>query len=191
MLSLALPALLSGVSRQMQKEASDVVHSAKNTFIVPLGSIDDCWWIPRPFPQVKRLDIGFDMRDMKEDSAYTLDCVKRWHDGPDRTPGATPFEELTNAGRWDLLHEENEEALTCYVWPYKTDACIRINSLDLLRLDLTNCRCPVGCCRLGPTLLGFLDNDNEEGYQYPKRIVIVGILEREENACRDALAQHG
>lgn len=61
-------ALLSVVSRQMQRDASDVVYSAKNRFFVPLGSIDDDgWWcIPRPFPQVKRLDIAFDMQDITE-----------------------------------------------------------------------------------------------------------------------------
>lgn len=48
-------------------------------------------------------------------------------------------------------------------------------SLDLLRFDLTNCRYPVNYCRMGPTLLGFLDDTHDEGYQYPKRIDIVGI----------------
>ena len=68
LLILAPPALLSVVSRQMQRDASDVVYSAKNRFFVPLGSIDDDgWWcIPRPFPQVKRLDIAFDMQDITE-----------------------------------------------------------------------------------------------------------------------------
>lgn len=193
MLNLTHAALLSAVSRQMQKEASDVVYSAKNTFFVPLGSINrDGWWcIPRPFPQVKRLDIAFDMQDVEENSAYTLALVKSWRDRPDRTPGTTPFEELTDAERWDLLHEDKKGALTFDVWPSKTKACMEINNLDLLRVDLTSCRCLVGCCRMGPILLEFLDIDHDEDYRYPKRIEIVGILEREQDACRDALAQYG
>lgn len=193
MLNLTHPALLSAVSRQMQKEASDVVYSAKNTFFVPLGSMnDDGWWcIPRPFPQVKRLDIAFDMRDVVENSAYTLALVKSRQDGPNRTSGRTPFEELTDAERWYLLHEEKKGLLAFDVWPYKTIACMRISNLDLLRLDLTNCRCLVGCCRMGPDLLESLDIHHDEDYEYPKRIEIVGILEREQQACTDALAQYG
>ena len=65
-----------------------------------------------------------------------------------------------------------------------------ISNLDLLRLDLTNCRCPVGCCRMGPFLLEILDaNPQHEDCGYPKRVEILGILEREQHACRDVLAQ--
>ncbi|KAF6221932.1 hypothetical protein HO133_001900 [Letharia lupina] len=124
-------ALLSAVSRQTQRDASDVVYSAKNTIFVPLGSIDDDgWWcIPRPFPQVKRLDIAFDMQDITENIAYTLQCVKYRQDGPDGTSRRTLFEELTNAERWDLLHEKNKEGLTFDIWSSKISACIGIDGL--------------------------------------------------------------
>lgn len=185
-------ALLSAVSRQMQREASDVVYSARDTFFVPLGSIDDDgWWcIPRPFAQVKRLDIAFDMQNITENIAYTLQCVKYRQDKLDGTPGRTPFEELTNAERWDLLHEKNKEGFTFDIWPSTISACIGIDGLDLLRLDLTNWRYPVGCCRMGHTLLGYLDG-NGYNYRHPKRIEIVGMLEREQHICRDMLAHSG
>lgn len=176
----------------MQRDASDVVYSAKNTFFVPLGSIDDDgWWcIHQPFPQVKRLDIAFDMQDITENIAYTLQCVKYRQDGPDGTSRRTPFEELTNAERWDLLREKNKEGLTFDIWSSTISAWLGIDGLDLLRLDLTNCRYPVGRCRMGQTLLGYLDG-NGYSYGHPKRIEIVGMLEREQHICRDMLAHSG
>ena len=185
-LTLATTVLLSGLCRQMQKEASDVVYSTKNTFFVRGGDVG--WSIPRPFPPLKRLDVNFDMRDIFENSAYTLDCVKSWHDRLDRTPGVTPFEELTDAERWNLLHEEKLEGIW-HVWSTKMSTCTTMNDLDLLRLDLTNCRCPAGCCRMGPHLLGYLEFRPD--YSLPKRIEIVGIIETEKKFCKELLTEGG
>ena len=136
------------------------------------------------------LDISFDVADIYEDSISTLEFVKDWHDGPDRSPGALPFDQLRRDQRWDLLHEAKVDGLTVDVWPSKVSACMAISNLDLLRLDLSNCRCLAGCCRLSPSLLGTLDdwrNEDDDEREYLKRIEVVGILERERDACRDAL----
>lgn len=175
----------------MQKEASDVVYSAKNAFFVPLGPVDggDAWWcIPCPFPDLKRLDVSFDVGDNFENTANTLDCVKSWHDRSDRTPGATPFEDLTDVERWDLLHEEKHDGLFD-IWIIKIFAFIDIEDLNLLRLELTNCRCPAGCCRMGLTLLEY--SDDTPYYLYPTRIELVGILERDKCPCKEMLTRHG
>ena len=79
------------------------------------------------------------------------------------------------------MHEEKEEGLTFDIWPSKISACIGIDGLDLLRLDLTNCR----LLSYGPY---YLDGYN---YGHPKRIEIVGMLEREQHICRDMLAHSG
>ena len=73
LLTFATPALLSAVSRQMQKEASDLVYSAKNTFFVPLGAdVGEYGPLTPKSPQVKRLDIALDMRDAPMDNLGRL-----------------------------------------------------------------------------------------------------------------------
>ena len=55
------------------------------------------------FSQAKELDAAFDIQDLAEDNAYTLNCVKRWQEEPDNTPDEVLFEKLKMA---EKLHEE-------------------------------------------------------------------------------------
>ena len=57
--------------------------------------------------------------------------------------------------------------------------------LDLLRLDFTNCRCSVVCCRLGQEVLELFDATFP--HRHPKRIEIVGALDWEQAAMTAAM----
>lgn len=169
-----------------------MVFSAKNTFFLPRGSIGSaiCHCFPRSLLQIKKLDIAFDMQDIKARCLFNFQSVKPTQD---TTPGATPYDELTSAERWHLLHEERNRPFFDYAWASRIYASIRINRLDLLRLNLTDCWCVDGCCRLGLVLLRFLNTSIDQGQRpwHPKRIEIVGMLQREQHACRDILAHGG
>lgn len=82
---------------------------------------------------------------------------KGWQGGPGRTPWATPFEEITNAKRWDL-YEEKMEGFTFEVEHSKTSVWIGTNDLDPLRLHFIDRRRQNGCCRTRPVLLESLDD---------------------------------
>ena len=175
--------LLKGVSRQMQREASDVVYSSQNTFFSPVGAIcdEERWFLPARLPPIKKLDCVFDMRDINEASFWTFQHVKEWHDSFNVTPGI-PFESLSSGEKSELLHGSKRQALMDD-WGDKVNAVLGLE-LDLLRFDLTDCRCPSGCCRLGESVLSLIIHDENTTLKYPKRLEIVGALKTEEEPLR-------
>lgn len=94
---------------------------------------------------------------------------------------------MTDAERLELLHRDKRDYVTDIFFT-KIDVCLGMESLDLLRMDFSNCRCPIGCCQLGLEMLQGLDELHEPEHWHPKRIEIVGMLEREKRICRDMLA---
>ena len=178
--------LLKGVSRQMQREASDVVFSSKNTFFSPLGAIcdEEKWFLPNQLPPIKKLDCVFDMRDINEASFWTFQHVKQWHDSFNVTPDI-PFESLSSGEKLELLHGSKRQALM-YDWVDKVKAVFGLE-LELLRFDLTDCRCPAVCCRLGEGVLSLISHDENTSFEYPKRLEIVGALKTEEKPLRAML----
>lgn len=70
----------------------------------------------------------------------------------------------------------------------KVDACVELD-LYLLRIDLTDARCPPGCCRQGIEILEFLNYDDEDRFVYSKRIEIVRALEAEQQIYKDAITR--
>lgn len=70
-----------------------------------------------------------------------------------------------------MLQSRRLEDMVC-IWTSLT-RMIRTTDLDLQRLDLSNCRCPVECCRLGEDVLA---SCHYASTNWPKRIEIVGAL---------------
>lgn len=54
--------------------------------------------------------------------------------------------------RWDIVHQK-KEGLTFDFWSSRIGARTSIDHWGLLRLELTNCWCPVGCRCVGLALL--------------------------------------
>ena len=120
------------------------------------------------------------MCDVEENSKDTLEHVKLKHNV--LHPEA-PFDNLTSAEKWDLIHERKRDALM-HVWTSVVDDFLT-RDIELLRVDITDCQYLSGCCRLGVEVMELLDFD---GYKtYPKRIEIVGALARECDEFRAAI----
>jgi len=173
---------LRAVNRLMRAEAAEVVFSSKNTFFVPLGGVQPgkrrlhMFASKMPWPPIKRLDCAFDMRDNVDDSYCNLWNFNSEKEFYDQDFGEGCFERLTREEKWDIIHEAKVDDLM-EAWQSYVEAIEPMN-LDLLRLDLTDCRCSAGCCRLGRQILETFDYNNSDCY--PSRIEIVGAQEWEE-----------
>lgn len=152
-----------------------MVYSAKNTFFATLGDVGhDVRWVYSTLISASekgRLCSPY----VKEHSFDTLTRVQSWHDRPNGSdsPSCTPnmpFETLPAAGRCELL-DEQKKANIMNVWGHKIDAYMAPN-VDLLRLDLTNYRCPSGCCRMGEPVLELLIFNVLPNHVHPQRIEI-------------------
>lgn len=173
----------SGISRTVTGcRTKQSVCSGKNTFYLPFGELgqfpDWAYRTMRTIPLVKKLDCAFDMRDVAENSFALVQGLRA---GNRLDAVGEDFERLSRNDRWELLHRANTFELM-YVWVMKIDAFLALD-LDLLRLDLSNCRCPIGCCRLWKELLENLAFD-DTAERYPKRIEIVGAMKEEEDLWR-------
>lgn len=85
-----------------------------------------------------------------------------------------------------LLHHANTFWLL-HVWERKIES-FRVLDLDLLRLDLSDCRCQSGCRRLGKDLLENLAFDDTAA-SCPRRLESIGALEEEEDLWRAAVGE--
>ena len=135
--------LVQGLNRQMQREASDVLYSAKNLFVLPLAYASNRESLVGPLPpKIKRLDIGFDMRDIDLDRAAALSETKEY------LANRTPPVEVHDLPSQELLAETHEimDLRMDTHWAELIETCLKLD-LDVLHIDLTNCRCPLGCCR--------------------------------------------
>lgn len=83
------------------------------------------------------------MRDVAENSFVMVQGFKAGN-GLDAV--GEDFERLSRTDKWELWHRASTFELI-YVWVTEIAAFLVLD-LDLLRLDLSNCRCPSGCCRL-------------------------------------------
>ncbi|KAL6714237.1 hypothetical protein ACLMJK_007660 [Lecanora helva] len=172
--------LLHGVSRQIQTDARAVVFSSANTFFSTVGALYDDELPDTLFhsllPPVKRLDCVFDMRDVVEDSFSTLQAVRQWHDSHDVSAGVE-FDALARGEKLDIIHGYKRSSLMD-AWLKKIRTLMK-QKFELLRLDLRECRCLLGCCWLFKEMLAHF---NYRGYQenHPDRLEIVGAYDEAE-----------
>lgn len=87
------------------------------------------------------------------------------------------FEWLSRNDEWELWHRASTFELLC-VWTTKIGAFLALG-LDLLRLDLSNCRCESRCCKLWNELIQSLRFDDIAG-RYPRWDEVVSAHEEEE-----------
>lgn len=146
---------LLSVNGRLREEASAVLFSPRyNTFYLPIGIslIDARWWTlssqitSKVVPaHVKEMDVAFDMRDFEETPFNIFEEIKREHDGTN-APRLIHFEQLTTDERHQMIHDRYRTKLMD-VWHGLAQG-LGMMSLDLLRVDVSKARCPLGCCRL-------------------------------------------
>lgn len=178
---------LLNVSRQMQAEATSVVFSAKNTFFLPSGphSSSQIAWPMMMMPFIRRLDCAFHMGDA-EGHRRPIEVFKLAEERHRDLDPQVPFESLTSGERAEAIHDIKNDLLF-EVWQ-KSFFSFTNRPLDLLRLDISVCRCQRGCCRLGVEVFGMLD---WSVWSSPERIEVFGAVERDHDELRLVLERKG
>ena len=170
--------LLRGVCKAVQTEAEYVFWGSGNTFVFPAGEFHDPLvfyydGLRRPrndMKPAKSVSYTFDWRD-----AGYLDPYLLRKDAADEYGGDRPFEELDALLQQVALHDIQRGALE-QTW-YRR--CRVINSLPLrkLQIDIGECYCPMGCCRLVEFVFGRLCENKKAG---PVNVEVLGWKNKDE-----------
>ena len=138
-------------------------------------------------PEVQRLDCAFDFRDTKLNNmgiflqtCLELDFSDGSDDDNDEDEVKFKVDRLSQAQRWERLHACGIESLET-IWLERLELCLEYER-DLLRLDISSCRCAHGRCRLGVKMVLLLHEDadtEDRPARYPRNIEIVGALNSE------------
>lgn len=123
------------------------------------------------------------MRDDSSNNYDNLFTVNIQNYIYDASHGTGTFERLTSEEKWVLLHGSKVKN-TMEIWLSSVDAILSM-SLDVLILDLTNFRCPAGCCRLGLEALELFEFNTPNCY--PKRIKIICAEDWEQTLMVEAI----
>ncbi|KAL8828033.1 MAG: hypothetical protein Q9191_002826 [Dirinaria sp. TL-2023a] len=179
------------VNRQMRAEAGDIVFSSRNTFFVPnRGSNPSCqvgWSYWLPWPPIRSLDCGFTLCDIPHSHSASISDFAVEKAAYDREFGTGAFESLPHYTKLSILHERKLVGLRSS-WLSLVEAILGSDlPLELLRLDLTDCRCPIGCCWLGLDVATLFDSFSS-GW-FPKRTEIIGVPPHEHVDVKNALTE--
>ncbi|CAJ2500420.1 Uu.00g032730.m01.CDS01 [Anthostomella pinea] len=140
------PGFIMGVSKEVQREA-EYIFWGKSQFIFPLGSISDplcmdvshlCYGSPKKVSLAKDLSYAFDMRDVEIDP----------HEAREHVLGLAVWdpEEALHA-----IHEYQRDKLMDG-WIDRIEQLRADTSPRRLQVDLVDCYCPLGCCRIAGTV---------------------------------------
>ena len=180
-------ALLRGISKAMQSEASAVFYGPKNHFVLPCGPYD----FPRTsghshiyeddlpeIPPFYSVSYTFDMRDVHWDPWTVRNEVVEWdkEDLKDYAETHTPGEIRADMG--ERIHLGAKIMLDT-VWDKRCDIMRKKLTAEFLQIDLEECFCPLGCCRLVEEVcenVGPFDNG------FPSTFEVVGVKDEEEAA---------
>ena len=180
--------LLEAISRQMQAEASEIFYSAKNTFFLPAqrGLHYNHEDIEYFFPyDIKRIDCEFSMEDFTMTHADAYKGVEKMHPFNSQE---VPFATWSRDEIQLAIHQTLLNTLHRY-WNRAKLACLSSWALDLWRIDLTDCRCPAGCCRLAPTFAYDLLRETRHDAQH-KRFEFRGLSIEERDKLQVMLEEN-
>jgi hypothetical protein len=161
--------LLLGVCKAVQTEAEYVFWGIGNTFVFPAGEFDG----PEGFysggsviglKPAKSVSYTFDMRDVGYIDPYHLRKAAE-RDQEDYEL----FEDMNAELQREALHEIQLDALED-VWRGRCETIRRL-PLQKLQIDVEECYCPVGCCRLVETVFAMLGPFQEHA---PSKIEVLG-----------------
>lgn len=93
---------------------------------------------------IRKLNVSFDVRDLDSTDQLEISLCVRNHVGDDTLS--------------DTCHLWLSERLLDEIWFWKVSMMLKVTMLTDLKLDVRNCFCPHGCCRLVKALaLGVTD----------------------------------
>ena len=154
--------LLQGVCKHVQSEAEAIFYGVGNLFVLPAGYYPNppmfrdnslLYHSPPPIPPFKSISITFDFRDEKEDLSRRREDIRsqRGFFFPMRDDNDNP----TNKFRWHFgdeevilhIHDSRLDALE-EIWSERISVIKQCVGLTYLEIDLEECYCPLGCCRV-------------------------------------------
>ncbi|KAI9718384.1 MAG: hypothetical protein M1812_004105 [Candelaria pacifica] len=139
-----------GVNRQVRDEAKTVYYRGNSFELGPLAGIHHLFPSDRyAFSLIRSLTIGFSPNTL---SPKIRDEVR--HGYRQRWVDESRYEENTVQAcqnRARLLHNAEKRMLET-IWKMRVLDLAAMVSLKSLHLDLEDCYCPTGCCRLVPAL---------------------------------------
>ncbi|KAG7005479.1 hypothetical protein G7Y79_00019g046590 [Physcia stellaris] len=179
--------LLNGVSKAVQSEAEAVFYGFGNHFVLPVGFVqhpplfgNNFRHIPAKIPPFKSISLSFDQRDLKTDP--------RWWRGISSPRDPSPpldylgRNESSFVERMQSIHELQRQGL-CLIWAARTSIIKRYVELKFLQIDLEECYCPLGCCRMVDSVLDSIGRRPN----YPKyleesleQLQIIGLASQKE-----------
>ena len=144
-------------SSQRTAEAEAVFYGFGNHFVLPVGDIqypplfrDNIRDSPETIPPFKSLSLSFDQRDFTDDPRIWVKFLSRGnttrprdHLGPNVDPGVE---------RMQFIHDLQKEELRS-IWDDRMSIIQRHVKLRFLEVDLEECYCPLGCCRMVDSVL--------------------------------------
>ena len=185
--------LLQGVCKKVQSEAEAVFYGLGNHFVLPAGyyrnppvfrdgSLSYC--SPAPIPPFKSLSVTFDFRDEQEDLSGKDSKIRSQRDWyfPMRDDNTNAVDrsgrQMDGKERTLHVHDERLNALF-HIWGERIRIIEQCVGLKYLEVDLEECYCPLGCCRMAESVVGTI-------YDFParsdslKHLNITGISSVEE-----------
>ena len=145
--------LLKGVSKAVQSEVEAVFYGFGNHFVLPVGYFQypplfgkNACDIPERIPPFKSLSLSLDQRDDRDDPRQWRKFFSPKYLGPKEYP----FVE-----RMKLIHDLQRQGLRG-TWSVMISTIRRYVELKFLQIDLEECYCPLGCCRMVDSVLDIM-----------------------------------
>ena len=164
--------LLQGVSRSVQSEAEAIFFGAKNHFIMPVTNTHGRKHLNQA---VESVSYSFDMRDVTGTPWLWKGTVN-----PDLNRLSQNGHAMNNA----RLHDIHERCLweLQYSWRKRFYKLRSYTKLRYLQLDVEECFCPLGCCRITESVFALL-REFRQIYAKPlERLDLIGLSSEEEMA---------
>lgn len=164
--------LLKGASRKVQAETEAIFYGF-NHIVMPAGT----WRYPcvsvDSAPPLNSVSFAFDMRDCAG-NPYT------WRrDACAELPWMSDSLTETAAERLQAIHEKGRRALL-ELWEDRCHMIKHVMQLRYLQLDLEECFCPLGCCRLVYDVFDMLHTYSSVWAPLLQRLDIIGLATEEE-----------
>lgn len=175
--------LLCGISRTVQAEASAVFYGPKNHFVLPCrmydypktsGHVFHGSDIPK-IPPFYSVSYTFDMRDLHLDPWEMTETIKNKHRPAIKKYALSHSKREIQADMQERIHSLARFRLVL-LWEQRCEIMCDQLAATFLQIDLEECYCPLGCCRMVESLCGYIGTFEA----FPKQMEIIGLEDEEE-----------
>lgn len=186
--------LLQGVSKSVQEEATQIFYGPKNHFVLPTGLYaypETCGHYYANFgafyqvPPFKSMSYTFDMRDMHEDAWILREVVKEMElGGPEKGDNFEKLD-LSSEDIMSRIHNVGKVSLDDF-WNMRCQLMRSQLALKFLQIDLEECYCPTGCCRMALDVCKWLGPFES----FPDKFEVIGVKNKAEAlSIREEIAE--